>query len=126
MKNDNRLRYTFIIVMTAIAILFAVFLVTVLLFRNQPTPSETIVAIIGSVTGTLGTLVGYMAGSSGKDQAEQRAAKAQQQATALLDVGQRRTTSEKGVLEEAAEIFPELFRNFKSREGTSTEGNQKE
>ncbi|MBN2026120.1 MAG: hypothetical protein JW854_05115 [Actinobacteria bacterium] len=104
MGDQSQARLTFWTVVIGISFLLIVFIVAVLVFRNSTNPAETIVAVLGAVTGVLGTLIGYVAGQSGKEKAEKSASDAQKQLAAVLD-----KTGE-GVYKQAKEAFPELFK----------------
>lgn len=103
--NDLHAKYAFITVVIGIVFLLIAFLVSVYVFREAPNPAETIVAILGAVTGVLGTLVGYIAGQAGREKAIERAFRAERRLAAVLDV------CEPGTLERArsaqGERFPE-------------------
>ena len=110
MRTDLQAKLAFCTVMTAMVILIVAFLVAVFVFRAAEKPGEIIVAILGAITGVLGTLAGYVAGESGKRKAEDKAdvaqgqlAQAERRLTAVVD------SSEKGILEQAKRAFPELF-----------------
>ena len=102
--KDRQSLYTFLTVVAGMAVLLVMFLVTVIVFKDASKPAESIVAVLGAVTGVLGTLVGYGVGQSGKDKAEQRATKAEQQLTAVVGAGG------KDVLKQARDAYPELFK----------------
>ena len=72
---------------------------------NHP-DGKTVVALVGAVTSTVGTLVGFLAGQKvgamGKEKAEQRADAVQQQLDAVVDTNGN-------VLHEAADRHPDLF-----------------
>jgi hypothetical protein len=100
MKEAN---YTFWSVIAGLAFLLIVFAVSVITFRNAPNPAETVVAVLGAVTGVVGTLVGYVAGQSGKDRAQARALRAERRMAAVLD------TCGPGTLEKVRTANPDLF-----------------
>ncbi|MEX2179330.1 MAG: hypothetical protein WD801_11500 [Gemmatimonadaceae bacterium] len=79
----TRARFTFYTVLTAFGVLLIAFLVTVFVFKGATNPGETIPAVLGTVTGVLGTLAGYVAGQKGKEEAEIKATKAQKQLSAF-------------------------------------------
>jgi len=83
--NDSQAKFTFLTVLVGIGFLLIVFVVTVVVFKDADNPAETIVAVLGAVTGVLGTLVGYIAGQAGRERAEQRALRAGRQMAAVLD-----------------------------------------
>ncbi len=91
--SDLQAKYSFMTVVIGIVFLLIAFLVSVLVFRGVPNPAETIVAVLGAVTGVLGTLVGYIAGQAGKEKAIERALRAERRLAAVLDA------CEPGVLE---------------------------
>ncbi|MCG8342077.1 MAG: hypothetical protein MI684_04485 [Chlorobiales bacterium] len=103
-EKDKQSLYTFLTVIAGMAVLLVMFLVTVIVFKGVPKSAESIVAVMGAVTGVLGTLVGYGVGQSGKDKAEQRATKAEQQLRAVVGEGG------KDVLKQARDAYPELFK----------------
>lgn len=103
-KEDQQSFFTFLTVVIGICVLLVMFFIAVFVFKDATNPAETIVAILGAVTGVLGTLVGYVAGQSGKQKAEERATKAENKLTAVVGKG------EKGILEQAKAEFPDLFK----------------
>ena len=99
-ETEKQSQYTFLTVIIGLTILFFMFLITVFVFKD----AKSVVAVMGAVTGIVGTLVGYVAGQSGKDKAENRAIKAEQQLTAVVGEGG------KDVLKQARDAYPELFK----------------
>lgn len=108
MENSKALqeKLTFAVVIIGILFLLIVFLAAAYLFRNSDKAAENIVAVLGAVTGVLGTLIGYVAGQSGKDRAEQKAAAAEQRLTAIVD------KSDKSVIAAAKSDYPNLFKGW--------------
>ncbi len=107
--NDKKAlqeKFTFWIVVIGITFLLIVFAISALLFRNSDKAAENIVAVLGAVTGVLGTLIGYVAGQSGKDKAERRAAAAEQRLTAVAEKG------DKNIITEAKTAYPHLFKDW--------------
>lgn len=103
--NDFQAKSAFMTVVIGIVFLLIAFLVSVFVFRDSPNAAETIVAVLGAVTGVLGTLVGYVAGQTGREKAVERAFRAERRLAAVLDV------CEPGVLERARSAEGELFRD---------------
>ncbi len=99
-------KFTFATVIIGIAFLLIVFLVSALLFRNSDKAAENIVAVLGAVTGVLGTMIGYVAGQSGKEKAERRAAAAEQRLTAVAEKG------DSNIIAEAKAEHPHLFKDW--------------
>jgi hypothetical protein len=86
--NSERLRIwlTFSVAAIGIGVVFAAFLVSVVMFRNADNPGELIPAVLGAVTAAVGTLAGlvagHTAGAAGKERAERRADALQPEAAA--------------------------------------------
>jgi hypothetical protein len=112
--DDLRIRLTFWIALAGMLIIFSVLLLAVLVFQNADNPASTIVAVVGSVTGVIGTLAGYVAGqqagSAGKEQAEARADRSQQDAVeAQRRLGTIAGAAGEDAVAQARRIFPEWF-----------------
>jgi adenosine/AMP kinase len=103
-EKDKQSFFTFLTVVIGIAVLLAIFSIAVYVFKDAQNPAESIVAVMGSVTGVLGTLVGYVAGQAGKEKAENRATQAERQLTAVVGEGG------KDILKQAKDAYPELFK----------------
>jgi uncharacterized membrane protein len=102
--SEMQAKYTFWTVLIGIIFLLILSLVAIFAFRHSNNPAETIVAVLGAVTGVLGTLVGYVAGQAGKERADQRATRAERQLSAVID------RSGPGIYEQAKKAYPELFK----------------
>lgn len=96
---------------TAIGIgaVLIVFGVSVWAFHNDTDAGKTIGAIIGPTFGVIGTLVGYVsghnAGAAGREQADARATKAQDEAGKLKGL----VSGDDALLAKAKDAFPDLF-----------------
>ncbi|MHC4135145.1 MAG: hypothetical protein ACYSXF_08285 [Planctomycetota bacterium] len=101
--NDSQAKFTFWTVLVGIGFLLIAFVFAVLVFKDSQNPAENIVAVLGAVTGVLGTLVGFVAGQAGKGRAEQRAIRAEHRLAAVLD------QSGQGMLKQARDANPDMF-----------------
>jgi hypothetical protein len=102
---DLQAKYAFYTVMAGILIIFILILVAMFVFKNAENPGKEISAIMGTITGVLGTLVGYIAGQRGKEHSDQRATKAEEKYVAIAS---QQGGSE--LVQKAKELYPDLFK----------------